>query len=108
MKVLTSTIKVVSEVFADVIVTQDKGAWREGGMERERYGEMDTGGVGTIVRSSDIIEALIYRVEWSPQFLTSLLRKPREDAANRLDKKPRRQHRDFCRTICCGFLSLLL
>lgn len=39
MKVLTSTIKVVSEVFADVIMTQDKGAWREGGMERERYGD---------------------------------------------------------------------
>lgn len=107
MKVLTSAIKVVSEVFADVIVTQDKGAWSEGGMERERDMEMDTGGVGTIVRSSDIIEALINRVEWSPPFLTSLLRKPREDTENRLDKKPRRQHCNFCRTRC-DFLSLSL
>lgn len=104
---MTSTIKVVSEVSADVIVTQDKRAWRKGGMERERDMETDTGGVGTIVRSSDIIEALIYRVEWSPPFLTSLLRKPREDTENRLDKKPRRQHCNFCRTRC-DFLSLSL
>lgn len=48
MEVLTSTFKVVSEVFADVIMTQDKGAWRE--REREMEMEMATGGVGTIVR----------------------------------------------------------